>query len=82
MKMFDHRRTGTGWSDYGVRIRCLKYLDKSPSKLLSLVSISGIKCRLAAARLAIVKNYFAAEPSQNSPPCSRRCSGKAGRRDM
>ena len=36
VKMFDHRRTGTGWSDYRVRIRCLKYLDKSPSQTFEL----------------------------------------------
>jgi hypothetical protein len=62
--MFDHCCTRTGGRDDGIGVRAFKDLNKTPGELLRLAPIPGVKGRLAAARLPLVKNHFAPDTPQ------------------
>src|SRR4030095_3186285 len=65
MEMLDHCRARSGRADDRICIRVLKDLDKSPGKLSCFTTVAGIECRLAAPRLALVKNNLATCTSQD-----------------
>jgi hypothetical protein len=64
MKMFDHCRAGTRWTNYRLSVRFLKNLDEPLCELLRFLAVTGIKSRLAAASLAFVKHNFTANATQ------------------
>jgi hypothetical protein len=65
MEMLDHCRARSGRADDRIHIRVLKDLDKSSGKLSCFAMVAGIERRLAATRLALVKNNLATRTSQD-----------------
>ena len=65
MKMFDHRRTRSRRANDRLGVRIFEDLDEPLGELVRLFAITRIKSRLAATRLALVKDNVTSRTPQN-----------------